>query len=122
MDFAAALGAAAGRFGGMLGVQSCTLIKVSPGTATPGSLIDGTNPVETSYPVMGKIDSYDPSDINGTLIVESDRRITLIGSSLPAGVVPVPGDKVTIAGTTYRIKPPISGDGIGGLYAFPGQA
>lgn len=122
MDFAGALGAAAGRFGGMLGVQPCVLIKVTPGTATPGSLIDGTNPVETNYPALGKVDAYDPTDIDGTLIVATDRRITLIGSSLPAGITPVPGDKVTIAGTTYRIKPPIGGDGIGGVYSFPGEA
>lgn len=127
MDVAGAIGAAAGRFGGMLGVKPCTLIKVTPGTPTPGSLIDGTNPVETSYPCMGKVDAYDPSDIDGTLIVKTDRRITLVGSSLPVEITPVPGDKVTIAGpdgtaTTYRIKAPIGGDGTGGLYSFPGEA
>lgn len=122
MDFAGAIGAAAGRFGGMLGVQPCTLIKVAPGTPTPGKLIDGTNPVETSYPCMGKIDAYDPKDIDGTLIVATDRQITLVGSSLPPGIAPVPGDKVTIGGVTYRIKPPLGGDGVGGLYTFPGEA
>lgn len=78
-----------------------TLIKVAPGTPTPGNLIGGTNPVETSCGCDGYVAGYNAFELVNTLIQANDRKIVLFGASLT--VVPATDDKVTIDGNTYRV-------------------
>lgn len=78
-----------------------TLIKVTQGTPTPGNLIGGTNPTETSYTCDGLIEAYTALELTNTLIQANDRKIVLFGASL--FVTPATDDKVTIDGNTYRI-------------------
>lgn len=86
------------------GLLDATLIKVTPGTRTPGSLIDGTNPTETSYACKGFIDKQRRKNVQGSLSSDGTKRIVLIGDSISSGTVaPDLGDKITIEGTTYRI-------------------
>lgn len=83
---------------------TATLIKVAAGTRTPGALTGGTNPTETSYAAEGFIDSKNRKDIGGTLVEDGDVIIVLIGNSIASDQIPEVNDKVTIEGTTYRIR------------------
>ncbi len=84
-------------------VFDITLTKVEPGTRTPGALTGGTNPVETGYTVKGFVDEYQDRHIDGTLIQRGDRKIVILGASLPSGTVPEPSDKITAEGETRTI-------------------
>src|SRR5204863_2015182 len=83
--------------------MDATLIKVTPGTRTPGAISAGTNPSIAPYPVQGIPVSTTPFRLAGTLIAGVDRVIKLFGASLPAGVTPAPGDRITIDGKTSTI-------------------
>lgn len=83
------------------GLLPATLIKTSPGTRTTPS--GGLHPTEQNYPARGIVGDYTDRERAGTDIKSSERRILLLGASLPAGIVPTPGDKITIEGRTYRI-------------------
>ena len=80
-----------------------TLLKESAGTRTPGNIAGGTNPTATSYGAQGFVDDYATSEIDGTLVVNGDRRVYVFGASLAAGITPTPNDKVTIGGVSYRV-------------------
>lgn len=84
-------------------VFDITLTKVELGTRTPGSLTSGTNPTETAHTVKGFVDEYQDRHIDGTLIQRGDRKIVILGGSLPSGVVPEPSDKITAEGETRAI-------------------
>ena len=76
-------------------VFDITLTKVTPGVRTPGSLTSGTNPVETDYIAEGFTDDYEDYQIDGTIIQRGDRKVVILGASLPSGVIPTPNDKTT---------------------------
>jgi hypothetical protein len=114
------------KYGKPIGVKSCTLIKITNGTRTPGSISGGTNPTPVSYPATGFIESYDADDIDGTLILASDRKISILGGTLPAGIAPTDSDQVTIAdatglSATYAIMKGVQGDGVGAVYSMQGR-
>lgn len=83
------------------GVLPATLIKVTSGTRTPGSLTDGTNPTSVSYSGRGFVDDYNLEQKSNTLVQEGDRMVVLIGDSF--SVTPETSDKITIEGSTYVI-------------------
>ncbi len=112
-DVAASLGLA-----DRLGVVDATLIKVTPGSRTGGAISAGTNPSTSTDSCRGWERSFKASQIDGTLIMSSDRRINLFGATL--SVVPESGDKVTIGGNTYRILS-VERDGAGVLYRCHGR-
>ena len=81
-----------------------TLIKVTPGTRNPSNLSGGTQPTEQSYAAAGFIDDFAVQAVDGTIIFAGDRRITLFGASIAGGQSPAVNDKITIKGSTYRIR------------------
>ncbi|HSN29508.1 MAG TPA: hypothetical protein VLT45_24640 [Kofleriaceae bacterium] len=83
-------------------VKPATLVRLTPGTRTPGALSAGTNPTSTSYPCRGFATRTTRTTINGTLVEASDRVIALLAASLQ-GQVPRDGDQVTIESVTTRI-------------------
>jgi len=86
------------------GLRSLTLIKVIPGTRTPAQLTAGTNPTEASYLGEGFVeDGAGTRNVNGHLTRYRKRTVSILGASLPAGIVPEPSDKITLDGSTYRI-------------------
>src|SRR5690349_9042681 len=89
--------------GGDLIVTAATLIKVTPGTRTPGAVSAGTNPTTISHPCEGIVKEFDTGLIDGTTVKREDRQIWLLGESLPAGVEPKPNDRITIQGATYVV-------------------
>jgi len=104
--------------------RSATLLKQSPGTRIPGQETSGTNATYTSYPCRGLIELLTIDDVpTGTLVEKDDRKIGIIGSSLPPGVVPGSIDKVTIqdvdgVSKTFRLVQAITGDGAGAFFEF----
>jgi len=84
-------------------VFDLTLTKVEAGTRG-SSLTAGTEPSRTNYTVKGFVDSYTDRQIADSLVQQGDRKIIILGASLPDGVVPEPADEVTDeAGTTFVI-------------------
>lgn len=114
------------KYGKPVGVKPCTLIKITVGTRTPGSVSAGTNPTQVSYPATGFIESYDADDIDGALILASDRKISILGGTLPAGIAPTDNDLVSITdatglSATYAIMKGVQGDGVGAIYTMQGR-
>lgn len=73
--------------------------------------------VETTYPHKGFIDAYDDKWVNGTTVKVTDRKIVILGASLPAGVEPEPGDKILAEGTSWTIvKEGVKRDPAGATY------
>ena len=85
------------------GVNDAILIKVSPGTRTPGSLTGGTNPTTTNHACKGFLDSLRKKHMEASLTQEGDILINLVGDSIAGGQVPQPGDRITIRGATYNV-------------------
>ena len=85
------------------GLPDATLTIVTPGTRTGGALTDGTNPTTTTHAAKGFMDDYEDFQIDGTIIQRGDRMVVLLGDSIADGVIPAPGDRVTIEGEEFNI-------------------
>lgn len=59
--------------------------------------------VDTDYPCRGFIDEFKDEWVNGTTVKVNDRKIVILGASLPIGVVPEPGDKILAEGKSWTI-------------------
>lgn len=93
------------KIGAALGplVFDVTLTVVTVGTRTPGALTAGTNDTEVAYSCKGFVDEYAKSEIDGKVVQQGDFKVSLLGATLPSGVAPAVGDKVTAEGGTYRV-------------------
>lgn len=83
--------------------KDAILIKVTPGIRNPAAVSAGTNPTTVSYPVKGIPADTRSLMASGTLITGVDRVIRILGATLPAGVVPVSGDRITMESSTSTI-------------------
>lgn len=87
--------------------RALTFIKVTPGTRNAGARTSGTQPTAVNYSCLGSMTGYDDSDINGEVIKDGDRRVTILASSLvmPSGTLPpTSGDRVIgDDGRTYEV-------------------
>lgn len=93
-----------------------TLTKVSQGSRTAGSLTDGTNPTETEYVGRGFIEDYSEYQQMSGLVGVGEKKVTLLGASLPTNVLPEPNDKLTVEGSEYYVSGPITRDPAGATY------
>jgi hypothetical protein len=84
-------------------VKPATLIKVTTGTRTPGSISGGLAQTETSYRARGWIDEYGSGYVPGSTTRREARKVALLGATIAGKQIPTSGDKVTIEGVTYRI-------------------
>ena len=87
--------------GGLL--LPATLHSVTQGTRTPGSLTGGPNPTETDHTCRGFVSGYKDHQIDGTIIRQGDRKVTLLGASIKPAAVPKPNDRVTIEEAAYTV-------------------
>lgn len=85
------------------GLLQATLIRVIPGTRSSSAPTAGTNSTKQSSPCKGFIQDYSASQFDGTSIMKGDRKVILLGGTLPSNVVPTPGDEVTIEGKKYDV-------------------
>ena len=76
------------------------LIKVTPSARNPAAPTAATTSTLTSHPCQGFAAATEAYNRAGTLISGVRRIVKIYGSTLPAGVRPAPGDRITIAGVT----------------------
>jgi len=110
------------KYGKPIGVKSATLIKVTNGARTGGSISAGTNPTETNYPCLALVEHYSTFSIANSLATAQDRKISIFGGSLPTGVVPTSGDKVIAEGVTYHVQELTDRDPAGAMYTVKARA
>ncbi len=96
--------------------KPATLIKVTAGTRTPGSVTGGTNPTTTSFAAQGIVADYSAYSIAESLVKAGDRKVRLFGSTIAGGAVPETNDRITIEGTTFTIIGPVGRDPAGATY------
>lgn len=107
--------------GGELIVTAATLTKVTPGTRTTGSENAGTNPTSATHSCEGIVSAFDTGLIDGTLVRREDRRISLLIATLPDGVEPKPGDRITIQGATYTVLEGVERDAAKFMFTCHGR-
>jgi hypothetical protein len=90
-------------------LKPAVLIKVTAGARTPGAVSAGMNPTTKNYKAKGIEQNVVGLQLAGTLIAGVDAAIRLFGATIEGGQVPVPGDRISIAGKTYTIVK----DGVG---------
>lgn len=114
------------KFGKPIGVKGLTLLKVTPGMRGADASA-GTNPTTASFAATGFIETLTVRDLPETQIVANDRKVSILGATLPVGITPSVNDKVTVQdldGTTktMRLVAMVEGDGVGALYTFQARA
>ena len=92
------------------GLIPLTLLTRTGGTRTTGDPAGGRNATESPSTGQGIIEDYLDDEIDGTVVRQGDRRVLIMGASLPSGVVPSTNDSVTIEGRTYKIVGPVKRD------------
>jgi hypothetical protein len=97
-------GGLSGKIASLLGPMylPATLIKTAPGKRSTDALA-GTNPTSKRHACRAIVGSYDQSQIDGTLVTVSDRRIQLLGDTIEGRVAPEPSDCVIVEGAEYLI-------------------
>jgi len=86
------------------GVLDATLTKSTPGSRTAGQLTGGRNPTTATYACKGFIDEQARQDFDGTLTLDGQVVIVLIGDTIDGGSTKAEvGDRITIEGVTYMI-------------------
>lgn len=67
--------------------------------------VDPTKMVKTRVPYAckGFIDDFIDGTFKGTTIKVNDRKIVILGASLPTGIEPEPNDEITAEGETFSI-------------------
>lgn len=63
----------------------------------------GRAPVNVDYPCRGFVQDYSEREVDESLIKQGDRRVLLLGASLPANVYPDSNDIVLIENDEYHI-------------------
>lgn len=79
------------------------LLKTVQGTRDPSDPSAGTSPTTATYTGRGILDSYRTSQIDETIIQQGDRKVLILGDSLPSGILPDTGDKVEAEGRVFTV-------------------
>lgn len=98
-----------------------TLIRRTESATLPAKRTDGLAIAERRFPCRGIVESYRDDQVDGNLVRSGDRRILILGGSLPAGTVPVVNDDVIAEGTRYRIVAVPGRDPAGATYLCQGR-
>lgn len=99
-------------------LKPATLIKVTPGTRTPGAVSGGTNPTEASHRARGMVETVTIAPVPGSTVRRTQIQVSLLGKTIAGGVEPSVGDKVTIEGATYRLTEIVGRDPDGAMWTF----
>jgi hypothetical protein len=106
-----------------VGLRKATLLRSVPGARDPDNPAAGTQLTTTSYPCDALIEQATSKNVGDTLVTQAERYIGILGASLPAGVVPIAQDRITLVdldgvSKTLRLVAPVNGDGVGAMYEF----
>ena len=80
---------------------SAKLIKVTASSSTSNSTEGSTT--ESSSACRGVLEDYKDSQVDGTIVLQGDRKVLLLGATLPTGVIPTPNDKIEIEDTQFIV-------------------
>jgi hypothetical protein len=100
------------------GVLTGKLTKVTPGSRTSGSLRAGASPSEVSHDFRGFLQNVNETRYMGQLQTSKGEVASILGASLPSGVVPEANDKITIEGRDYDLVQLLRRDPAAALYEF----
>ena len=98
------------------GVGTGVLIKRENTGRTPGNLTGGQNPSETRYDFRGFLDNRSEERRNGSLVSAGGDIVSILGNSLPSGVVPAQSDQIEIENTTFEVLEIVARDPAAALY------
>lgn len=87
-----------------------TLIRAIPGTRDPADSTGGTRPTERRHPFDGFYEKLSFRFQGDSRVLASDSQVTIIGDSLPSGIVPLPGDQIELTGRTMSVIVMLEGD------------
>jgi len=79
------------------------LQKRSVANRVAGSLTSGKKVSFRSFTCRGILSAYAEDRIDGTNVKSGDRKVLILGDTLPKGVVPQPGDRIQAEGSTFTI-------------------
>ncbi len=85
------------------GLLPVKLIKETPGARDAANLTAGQPLVPKSYNCRGFTEEYKLSEVDGTTIQRGDKKILILGDTLPKGILPVANDRVECEKITYVI-------------------
>ena len=101
------------------GVLPATLHKRTPASRTAGSLTGGLNVTYVDHACRGFMErKTSQAMMEGALVIRSGERVSILGASLPAGVVPEAQDDVTIEGARYKVRGVRDRDPAAALYVL----
>lgn len=84
-------------------LKPAVLIKLTNTTRTAGAVSGGLNPTSVEYKARGFVGALDVKYIDGTTVIATDVKISLLAATIGGGQIPTDADKVRIEGTTYRV-------------------
>lgn len=86
------------------------LIKVVPGAINAANLSGAQPETNRTFTCRGFFDTYNSQRMGGTAIKEGTRVVLILAGTLPAGIEPVPDDRVVLEGETVEIVGPVLRD------------
>lgn len=102
----------------LLGFQ---LLKTVEGTRSSADIAAGKQPSTKSFSCRGILESFSARQIDGTIVKSGDRKIMILGGTLPNGIVPSVQDKVLAEGSTYTITALVERDPDAASYTLAGR-
>lgn len=79
------------------------LIRVSRGAFDPSDPGSAPSEAREAYTFEGVVESFDDGKVDGTVIQSGDLKVLVIAGSLPDGIIPVPGDYVSISSGERKV-------------------
>ena len=79
------------------------LIKIIHGERDLDNITAGMPFIVKEFEAKGLVDDYENDIVDGTLILEGDKRVLLIANSIVDNQIPVVGDHLLIENATYKI-------------------
>jgi hypothetical protein len=104
-------------------VLPATLTRPVPGARDANALAGGpaVGATSTAWPCKGFCAEYNSREFDGTKVRFGDRKIILLGKSLPDDIDPQPGDKVIIEGKVWEIVNRVERDPAGATFTCQGR-
>jgi hypothetical protein len=100
------------------GVLEATITNYQPGARNPANISAGIPKVAVVHECRGFWEDYEPTDIDGRLILVNDRKAVLIGDTIPEGAIPGPGSAIMIEGQTLFVHRLESRDPAAAAFVF----
>jgi hypothetical protein len=105
------------------GLLPVTIVRDVRGARTPGNLTGGRASAPASFDCVGFWDDINPASVPaGTVLEVTDRRLVLIGDTVPVGGFPMRNDACTVHEedgpiTLYCVQP-LSRDPAAAVYSY----